>query len=215
MLGEGGMIVLYTDGLTEARNEKREMLGMQRWMEIVKNNIRALADGDMLAISEAGMQFTGNAEQADDMTLMAITKTSRVQPLQLHVESRMDQWPMLRTRLHNYGSCAGMDARTLKKMELAIEEMVVNIINYSESDWMEMTLNVTERISSGGKELRITLRDNGGMFDPTRQAEVDTDALTADRQVGGLGIALVRQIADDLSYNRKNGINELTIIKAI
>ena len=108
-----------------------------------------------------------------------------------------------------------MDARTLKKMELAIEEMVVNIINYSESDWMEMTLNVTERINSGGKELTITLRDNGGMFDPTRQAEVDTDALTADRQVGGLGIALVRQIADDLSCNRKNGINELTIIKAI
>ena len=215
MLGEGGMIVLYTDGLTEARNEKREMLGMQRWMEIVKNNIRALADGDMLAISEAGMQFTGNAEQADDMTLMAITKTSRVQPLQLHVESKLDQWPALRTRLHSYGSCAGMDARALKKMVLAIEEMVVNIIKYSEADWMEMTLNVTERISSGGKELTITLRDNGGMFDPTRQAEVDTDALTADRQVGGLGIALVRQIADDLSYNRKNGINELTIIKAI
>ena len=93
--------------------------------------------------------------------------------------------------------------------------MVVNIINYSEADWMEMTLSVQERIGSEGKELVITLRDNGGMFDPTRQAEVDTDAVTADRQVGGLGIALVRQIADDLSYNRKNGINELTIIKAI
>ena len=50
-------------------------------------------------------------------------------------------------------------------------------------------------------------------FDPTKQAEVDTEKVTAERQIGGLGIALLRKIADDVHYERRDGINELTIFK--
>ena len=69
--------------------------------------------------------------------------------------------------------------------------------------------------SPNAEQLVVTLRDNGGMFDPTKQAEVDTDVVTAERQIGGLGIALVRQIADELYYRRVDGVNELIIIKNI
>ena len=63
--------------------------------------------------------------------------------------------------------------------------------------------------------LEITLRDNGVAFDPTKQAEVDTEQVTAERQVGGLGIALLRQIADEVRYERIDDINTLTILKKI
>lgn len=206
MLGQGETLVLYTDGVTEARNSAREMLGMKRWSDIVAKN------KDLL---QAIKQYTGEAEPTDDITLMTITKTSAVQPLTLRVECKIDCWPELRTALHNFGFCAGMNPRVLKKTEMAIEELVVNIVNYSGADWMELEVS-GERVSGlGDEQLVVTLRDNGGKFDPTQQAEVDTDAVTAERQIGGLGIALVRQIADELSYRRVNAVNELIILKNI
>ena len=157
--------------------------------------------------------FIGKAEQTDDITLMTISKTSKVEPLVVRVENRMDRWPVLRSALHDYGLCAGMDKRSLKKTEVAIEEAVVNIVKYSQAEWMEMILDLKFQISDF--RLFITLRDNGVVFDPTQQAEVDTEQVTAERQVGGLGIALLRQIADEVSYERKDEINELTIIKQL
>ena len=70
MLGEGDTLVLYTDGVTEARNSAHEMLGMKRWAEIVERgqwNVDSLLN-DVQA-------FMGEAEQADDVTLMTIHLT--------------------------------------------------------------------------------------------------------------------------------------------
>ena len=79
MLGEGDTLVLYTDGVTEARNPEREMLGLERWAEIVKT-------GDGLPVTGNGLEgylwselkaFMGEAEQADDVTLMTIHLTKK------------------------------------------------------------------------------------------------------------------------------------------
>ncbi|MBR4519858.1 MAG: SpoIIE family protein phosphatase, partial [Paludibacteraceae bacterium] len=213
MLAQDEMVVLYTDGITEARNENREMLGMQRWVEIVKNNLQALIDGNMLAIREAGMRFTGEAEQADDMTLMIIRKTGDAQPLNIRVENRIDQWPVLRAALHNYGVCAGMDTRSLKKMEMALEEAVVNIVNYSQAEYIDLT--ITSRQTADERRFAVQLTDNGVPFDPTARPDTDTAQLANDRQIGGLGIALLKQIADEVHYSRIDDRNELILIKKI
>jgi serine/threonine-protein kinase RsbW len=157
-------------------------------------------------------RFIGSAKQADDITLMTIRKTGAVEPLTMRVENRMDRWPLLRAALHDYGLCIGMDLRALKKTELAIEEAVVNIVNYSQAEWMELTVR-GYGLPGTGNGLTIILRDNGIAFDPTQLAEVDTAQVTAARQVGGLGIALLRKIADEVRYDRTDDINTLTIIK--
>jgi len=208
MLGQGETLVLYTDGVTEARNEKREMLGMARWMEIAKSQ-----EPRAKSLLSEVKAFMGDAEPTDDITLMTIRKTSAVEPMRLQVENRMDRWPVLREALHDYGLCAGMDLRALKKTEVAIEEAVVNIVNYSQAEWMELILDW--RLEIEDLKLIVTLRDNGVAFDPTKQADVDIEQATAARQVGGLGIALLRQIADEVRYERTDGVNELTIIKNI
>ena len=144
MLGEGDTIVLYTDGITEARNSARQMLGISRWSAIVGKGygLRVTGDGFVKSLLEEVKAFIGSAEQADDITLMTIRKTNAVEPLRLRVENRIDRWPELRAALHNYGLCAGMEPRALKKTEVAIEEAVVNIINYSQATWMELKLRV-------------------------------------------------------------------------
>jgi sigma-B regulation protein RsbU (phosphoserine phosphatase) len=201
MLGEGDTLVLYTDGVTEARNPEREMLGMEQWKEIIKSG-KWEAD-DLLGEVKS---FIGTGEQADDITLMTIRKTSAVEPLVVRVENKLDHWPVLRCALHGYGVCAGMNARGLKMIELAVEEAVVNIINYSQAEWVELEVKVK-------KGINVTLRDNGIAFDPT--AHVPNEKATDERQVGGMGIHLIRQIVDEIRYERKDERNILGLVKKI
>ena len=209
LLGKEDTLVLYTDGITEARNKNHEMMGMARWKDCLNVLMPdCLSAG---ALMEGVKAFIGTAEQSDDITLMTISKKSDMQPYVLHVENKMSEWPVLRKALQDYGMCVGMEDRTLKKMILALEEAVVNIVNYSEAKFIGMTISCgdTQRLS-------ITLSDDGIAFDPTAQAEVDTAAVIDQRQIGGLGIALLRQIADEVHYRRTDdGQNELSIIKNI
>lgn len=212
LLGKEDTLVLYTDGITEARNKNHEMMGMERWKECVNASMRECVSASVCErLMEGVKAFIGEAEQSDDITLMTISKRSEMQPCVLQVENKMSQWPVLRKALHDYGMRVGMEDRTLKKMILALEEAVVNIVNYSEAKFIGMTISCgdTQRLS-------ITLSDDGIAFDPTAQAEVDTAAVIAQRQIGGLGIALLRQIADEVRYRRTDdGQNELSIIKNI
>ena len=212
LLGKGETLVLYTDGITEARNKNHEMMGMARWKEILVETFHKTSVHHETSLQElqerlmAGVKaFIGTAEQSDDITLMTIRH-----PYLLQVENKMSQWPVLRKALQDYGMCVGMEDKTLKKMILALEEAVVNIVNYSQAKTITMTIN--SQLST----LNFQLIDDGIAFDPTAQAEVDIAAATEQRQVGGLGIALLRQIADEVHYRRTDdGQNELSIIKNI
>lgn len=199
MLGEGETLVLYTDGVTEARDCSRQMLGKQRWADMV-------AQGeDPLSIVR---RYIGEAEPTDDITLMTIRKLGAVQPVALRVPNREDQWPLLKRTIHECGLCIGMDKHVLKKLEVAAEEAVVNIRHYSQAT--EIALEVINRQS----EISVQLTDDGVPFDPTTCVN-DPAKQVDERQIGGLGISLIRQIADDLRYQRIGNTNQLTIIKNI
>jgi len=75
MLGQGDTLVLYTDGITEARNKDKEMLGLQRWKEIIRGVQNP--QGTLMPIEGLMTEvkaFIGEAEQVDDITLLTIRK---------------------------------------------------------------------------------------------------------------------------------------------
>ena len=208
MLGEGETLVLYTDGVTEARNPEREMLGMKRWAEIVKT-------GDGLPVTGNGLEghlwselkaFMGKAEPTDDITLMTIRKTGPVIPVTIHVPCREDQWPVMKGTIHSFGLCAGLDKKALKKFEVAAEEAIVNILHYSQASEVELKMK-NEKL-----KIILTLTDDGIAFDPT--AHVPNEKATDERQVGGMGIHLIRQIVDEIRYERSENKNILTLVKS-
>lgn len=204
ILTKGEKLVLYTDGVTEARNSTRKMMGKWQWIEIVAH------DEDLL---EAVRRYIGDAEPTDDITILTISKLSAVQPVWLRVPNRQDQLPLLRRTLHEFGVCSGIERRKLKQMEVAAEEALVNIMGYSHATEIELSVKHEASDVKGGR-LIVTLRDNGDPFDPTAQ-ETDAQQRIRDREIGGLGINLLREIADELHYHRRNEKNELTIIKYV
>ena len=198
MLGEGDTLVLYTDGVTEARNERREMLGLKRWSDIVAKNED---------LPNAIKHFIGQADPTDDITLMTICKKSPVLPMTINVPCREDQWPVLRNAIHSFGLCIGMERKALKKYEVAAEEAIVNILHYSQANDIEIVL------SSQDSAFTIQLMDDGIAFDPTEHTP--NDKAIDERQIGGMGIHLIRQIVDEMHYERKKEKNILRMVKLL
>ena len=96
-------------------------------------------------------------------------------------------------------------------MRLAVEEAVVNVMNYAYPQDKEG--DITVKIMSDGTPLVSIIIDEGVLFDPTMKERADTTLSAEDRQIGGLGILLVRELMDSINYERIEGTNVLTLIK--
>ena len=96
---------------------------------------------------------------------------------------------------------------------LAVEEAVVNVINYAYLP--EITGNIDVQAISDGQWLKFVITDNGVAFDPTEKEKADTTLSAEDRPIGGMGILLVRELMDSINYERTDGKNVLTLKKRI
>ncbi len=107
----------------------------------------------------------------------------------------------------------GMDMAVAIQMNLAMEEAVVNVMDYA---YPSGTVGkVTIEAESDDDQLQFTIIDSGTPFDPTAKEEVDTTLSAEERPIGGLGIHLVRQLMDSINYERIDGKNILTLRKKI
>lgn len=98
-------------------------------------------------------------------------------------------------------------------LSLALDETVANVIMYAYPGQTGMPVHI-EADGVPGKKLIIRIIDEGIPFDPTKEApEVDTTLDTEDREIGGLGLLLVRECMDEVLYERKNDSNILSLIK--
>lgn len=103
------------------------------------------------------------------------------------------------------------DDKTTGHVCLAIEEAVVNVMNYAYPEGAVGTVDVEANTDDGC--LIFTIIDRGKPFDPTVYKKVDVNLPVEERPIGGLGIHLIRQLTDTVSYNRSDGKNILTLSK--
>jgi anti-sigma regulatory factor (Ser/Thr protein kinase) len=103
----------------------------------------------------------------------------------------------------------GLDDRLLPKIELVIEEVLTNLVKYAYKDRGGEAEVACFPRPDGCFCLQLT--DWGAAFDPLKLPEPDTSAPMEERQVGGLGIHLVKKMAHHLEYRREDGKNILTV----
>ena len=95
------------------------------------------------------------------------------------------------------------------QVNLIVEEIFVNIINYSQTDFIRVNVEFKN------PELTIEFIDNGVEFNPLLKKTPDLPENIEDAKIGGLGIFLTKEIADNLKYQYQNGENHLKIIKNV
>jgi serine/threonine-protein kinase RsbW len=106
-----------------------------------------------------------------------------------------------------------LDAELQMNLNLVMEEMVSNVIFYAYPQGA--TADIELLAESDGKELTFVLSDQGVAFDPTQKEDADVDVNPADRELGGMGIYIVKNIMNQVTYQRLKGKNLLTMKKSI
>ena len=106
----------------------------------------------------------------------------------------------------------GLDMALTMNLNLALEEAVVNVMSYAYPDSQG---DVKVDIMIDDQKVVSTLTDSGIPFDPTQKGDVDTTLPAEERPIGGLGIHLVKQIMDKVSYQYVDNQNILTLEKNI
>lgn len=98
------------------------------------------------------------------------------------------------------------------QIAIAAEEVFVNIARYA---YNPETGPARLRFEASAGELRLIFEDSGKPYNPLERADPDITASAQDRPIGGLGIFMVKKIMDTVEYRYENGVNQLTMTKAM
>ncbi|MBR5600886.1 MAG: ATP-binding protein [Bacteroidaceae bacterium] len=98
-------------------------------------------------------------------------------------------------------------------LTLVLEEAVVNIINYAYPKEDHESIYLSAKLHNDS--IMLVLTDTGKEFDPTMAPEADITLSADERPIGGLGIFLIRQIMNEVKYERIEGKNVLTLEKKL
>ncbi len=107
----------------------------------------------------------------------------------------------------------GLGMELQMNLNLVLEEMVSNIIFYAYPEGTDAEIELMAEYD--GKELTFVLSDQGREFDPTLKEDADVDVNPIDREIGGMGIWIVKNIMNQVTYQRLEGKNLLTMKKEI
>ena len=121
--------------------------------------------------------------------------------------------PQLNEFLDTFCEEGGVDMETTMSLNLAMEEAVVNVMDYAYPEGTEGSVSIEAQLDDTG--ITFVIIDNGIPFDPTAKEDADTTLPLDERNIGGLGIFLTRQIMDEIEYERDNDRNILTLRKYI
>ena len=216
-LSPGTTLLLYTDGLTESKNPDRELFMRSGVISVIQDLLQSgeLAPQKLVSsLSQAAHRFTGTAPQSDDLTMMAIRfEPGETLREQIQLVNQLDEVNRLSPFVKEYLAKLPISAKTAAGLRLALEEAVVNVLNYAYPAGEEGTVQILA--DSNLREVRFTIIDSGVPFDPTTVLEADITLDAQSRPIGGLGVLLTRKLTDSISYNRRDGKNVLTLTKTI
>lgn len=122
----------------------------------------------------------------------------------LRLPASLESVSELLDALEAYVETAGIPPGTAARLALIAEEIAANVAMHAKgATFFEL------RIIPGEHVLRLSIEDDGPEYDPLARATPDTEAALEDRDVGGLGVHLVRQLTQEARYQREGGLNRL------
>lgn len=129
--------------------------------------------------------------------------------LTLTIKNRMQELGPLSEKVQAFLEPLELPPRAAYVVDLAVEEMVTNIMKYGYDD--EDVHEIVVRVDTPEREIRVTLEDDGHEFDPLQVPEPEKPDSIHERKIGGLGIHLVRNMASGMTYRREADRNILEI----
>jgi len=218
-LDPGDRIFLYTDGVTEAVNEHDELYGEDR-LQILVNSVEKMTPEQLCtAVNDDVDKFVGTASQFDDITMLCIDYKKAEDTVsntknEITVSAQIDSIPVITEFAEGMLTEAGCDMKTITQINIAVDEIVSNIARYAYApDVGDVTVEVD--ITKHPKAVSVTFTDSGKPYDPLKEEDPDITLCADERELGGLGIYVVKKSMDEMHYEYADGKNILTIVKKL
>lgn len=215
-LTQGDMVLLYTDGITEAMDASNTLFTEKRLVDLLAcRSFESVKDIVNATLDEV-KQFQGNAEQADDITIIAVKhfgqpEAQEAQAYKVTIKNQITEIDRLNKSFNVFAENIGIPNTDSQKINLVFDELLNNIMTYAYQDEVEHDIEVKWELS--GDRLTVTIADDGIPFNPFGTETPDTALSLEEREVGGLGIHLVRNVMDKVLYQRHIDKNVVTLTK--
>ena len=211
-LNKGDKLFLYTDGINEAINTKNELFGVDRIIDCLNETKTKTCQAIINAVKHSVVSFAGDAPQFDDMTMVCFEYNGEELNNKLVVDAKLYNLDKVINFMNKYLEDYNVTKDFLNKIHLSVEELFVNICNYAYSDDIgpfTIVLEVDNDI------LTIAISDSGVKFNPLEKADPNILEDASDRQIGGLGIFLVKKNMDSVEYSYVDNKNIVVMKKNI
>ena len=177
---------------------------------------KATLKGGLSSVLEDLAAFVGKEDQFDDITMLNFTYFGSEKAVSnvktLTVEAKVQNLEQMLGFVGQNLEEAGASVRVVNQVLIAAEEIFVNIASYAygqETGSAEIRMKIEDGVAG------IEFRDRGMHFDPLAKADPDVTLSAEERQIGGLGIFMVKKSMDDVQYRYEGGENILTIRKKL
>ncbi len=212
-LSPGDIVFLYTDGVTEATNADNQLFGEERLLETVNSqqftNVQVLCETVKASVDE----FVGEAPQFDDITMVGLKFMGNIIP-EIHFdEARTDDIPAVTEFVEQELEKLECPMKTIVQMNIAVDEIYSNIAKFAYPDG-KGPVTVQLKVANDST-IHLTFIDEGTPYNPVTKEDPDITLSAEERNIGGLGIYMVKQTMDDMRYRYENNKNILTLVKKI
>ena len=211
-LNPGDKLFLYTDGVTEATNASKELYGMEKMIEALNECKDSSTNEIINHIHNRVDEFVGEAPQFDDLTMLCFELKENKQMKTLNINAKTENLHKVLDFVDEFLDEKKASMKTKIQIDLSIEEVFTNISNYAYDDGdgdCEVSLSYDDGV------VEIIFKDSGIFFNPLAKADPDNTLSADERQIGGLGIFLVKKNMDEVIYNYEDNKNILTLKKKI
>ena len=213
----GDELLLYTDGVIEAMDVDDALYGLDRLKALLDDNFDLHPRELIELVRRDVMRFSEGAEQADDITMLALefgVPPEVTATITVPADDR--ELPHVTEFVHTELDRRLCPVRAQRQLDIALEELFVNVAHYAYPDATPDRpgeVRVSYTYSAEPPSITVEIEDEGIPFDPLSRPDAVTPTSIEDVPIGGLGILMAKRSVDEMRYERTDGTNVVTITK--
>ena len=205
-LGPSDSIYLYTDGIVEQPDASGEEYGEKRLLDVLSGGVHH-RDSALKAVIEDVRRHGNGVEQADDCTQLVMRYRGDPEVISHEYTPTMEDLSKATEDLQT--ALETVPGKYKNQLLVAADEIFANIVRHSKATSWSLAVMLTHHPAG----VRLTIMDDGLPFDPLSHRDPDTTLSADEREIGGLGILIVKKTMSPVTYRRLNDKNVLTIGK--
>jgi sigma-B regulation protein RsbU (phosphoserine phosphatase) len=213
-LNPGDILLLYTDGVTEADDGSDTLFSAMRLEQLLASSSARDMRSLVAEVRDAVVAFEAGAPRADDMTLLvlhlrSLSDAQVTDDFEVVIVNDKTQILTANEAFEEHAVRWGIPKRLRNQVRMAFDELLANVMEYGYDDQERHEIRITAKCKPDN--LTLTLSDDGRPFDPLAETAPDLSSSAEERELGGLGIHLCRKTFDRIAYERRDERNVVTL----